>query len=162
MLSILISCKSPYCTEIDQTPCIPCNGIPCIDLCGQAERLVQKLLEYPDDWICILENEKCIDCSYYLQSYYKMSEGNRKFYDRVFKAYANSNCKITRCVRIPRNKLSNPQKETELGIIIIYVSECHPCILNPWALDYPFEYYFEFNIINEQKLELISLGPPSA
>ncbi|MCK5741658.1 MAG: hypothetical protein KAH48_05525 [Chlorobi bacterium] len=126
------------CTEIDKTQSPT--------LCEQAERFVDKLYNYPDDWECILETDYYVDCSKYLVELRK----NEYLYRRA--GY--------RIKRYSYGQLKERKTKSFVGFKpeTLYVFTDKIFIPNPGDNGPPvLRQYFGFKIIDKQRLELIEI-----
>jgi len=155
LLSLLIitlsSCSYFNCSHKDEMPC----GIEC----EQAQNLVTKLLKYPDDWICILENESCIDCSYYLEMVSKYK--NAYFSNTTtLEGLHDQECEIIgTCYKetIPKLQTIPPITE-ETKVLTVRVSNCLPEPYDPgMSGGGPLTAYFSFKIFKSGKLQLFHI-----
>ena len=155
LLSLLIialsSCSYFNCSHKDEMPC----GTEC----EQAQNFVTKLLKYPDDWICILENEKCIDCSYYLE---KVSKYKNVYITnaRTLELFDEQECKIIgTCYKqtIPKMETIPPITE-DTKVLTVRVSHCLPLPYDPMESGGPLTAYFYFRIMNDGKLQFFKIG----
>ena len=118
LIPLLSACSIFNCSHEDNLPC----GTPQ----EQAERLVNKLLKYPDDWICILEHEKCIDCSYYLNKISEYKDIKISNY-RTLKSYHKFECKIHNVYEGILPKMETIPPITEVTrVLTVEVQECLP------------------------------------
>jgi hypothetical protein len=156
LLSLLIialsSCSYFNCSQKDERPC----GT----VCEQTQNLVSKLLKYHDDWICILENETCIDCSYYLETVSKY----KNVYitnSRTLELFDEQECKIIgTCYKqtIPKMETIPPITE-DTKVLTIRVSNCLPLPYDPGVSGGgPLTAYFYFRIMNDGKLQFFKIG----
>jgi len=149
----LKSCSSYDCTKVDNTPC----GT----LCEQAKNLVEKLLEHPDDWICILENEKCIDCSNFLQNVFK-DDKLRISVTKQLITYSRLDCDfISDCYQSIHLKTTIiPGNLSDTKVYVISVNRCDHEIYDSNDNPQQHELHIEFKIINENQWELFYFGSP--
>jgi hypothetical protein len=144
---LFISCSTYDCTKVDIKPC----GT----LCEQAKNLVNKLLEHPDAWICILENEKCINCQNYLQLVYQDNHW-RESDSYILTEYSKYNCKIiSECYQqVLPNIKTKPEIPEGTIVYVLTVAHCDIREVDSGACEHPMELEVWFKIVNENQWEL--------
>ncbi|MCK5741659.1 MAG: hypothetical protein KAH48_05530 [Chlorobi bacterium] len=141
------------CTEIDKTQSPT--------LCEQAERFVDKLYNYPDDWECILETDYYVDCSKFLAELRKNEYLFRRAGYRINKySYGQlKERKKTECYTyLSTEKFSEKYTRDGVEADILCVSIERIPIPDPFYLGSPeINMRFIFKIIDKQRLELIDI-----
>jgi len=153
LILLLTSCMSYDCTEIDKTQSPT--------LCEQAERFVDKLYNYPDDWECICETDYYVDCSKILAELRKNEYLFRRAGYKI-NQYSYGELKERKkaeCVKYlfrGGNFINSTRAGVEPEAIRIFTDKIFK--LNPGDNGPPaLRQYFGFKIIDKNRLELIEI-----
>jgi hypothetical protein len=149
LIFVVNACTYYDCTVDDNTPC----GTQC----EQAKRFVEKLIEHPSAWECIMENEKCIDCTAFLERVRK-DKSDIKYYTKTIQKFSDFECKIMYFCHIQvSGKFYYPELQGKT-VLSVQLDDCYQPEFDPSESPDIIKFGVNFFINMNKKLELLSIS----